>query len=62
MDKPAPGKTKDKLADLEAKAQQKEQVVTACVSKKRHLIGIAKGKIHMAEDFDAPLEDFEAYS
>ena len=62
MNKPASKETKHKLADLEAKAQQKEQVITACVSKKRHLIGIAKGKIHMAEDFDDPLRDFEAYS
>ena len=29
--------------------------------KKKRIFGSAKGKLHMAEDFDDPLEDFEEY-
>ena len=30
--------------------------------KKERVFGCAKGQFHMAEDFDAPLEDFKDYS
>jgi antitoxin (DNA-binding transcriptional repressor) of toxin-antitoxin stability system len=36
-------------------------VLTETPSKKRRLIGSAKGQIWMADDFDAPLEDFKEY-
>jgi len=29
--------------------------------KKERVFGCAKGQFHMAEDFDAPLEDFKDY-
>ena len=34
---------------------------TGTEQKKVPVFGCAKGKYHMAEDFDAPLEDFKDY-
>lgn len=65
-----------KLAELIGKVDQGEEVVitredgrafrivptSAPSGKKRRIIGIAKGQVHLAEDFDAPLADFDAYT
>lgn len=63
------------LADLIDKVDKGEEVIiirqdgsafrivpTSAKSAKRGLLGIAEGKIRMADDFDEPLEDFEVYS
>ena len=46
------------LEYLEFKQEKREQATTA---KKRGGLGSMKGKVWMAEDFDAPLEDFKEY-
>jgi len=38
------------------------RVVAIAATKPRPSFGSARGKIHMAEDFDAPLEDFKPYA
>ena len=66
---------KDRLEELLAASAKGEEVVIARedgstfkvvpaetpAKKKRGLVGSAKGKVWMADDFDAPLEDFEDY-
>jgi len=38
------------------------KLVALTSAKPRRQLGTAKGLIEMSEDFDAPLEDFDAYS
>lgn len=66
---------KDHLAELLAEAARGGEVVIegedgkafklvpseAAPKKKRGLIGSAKGRIWMSDDFDEPLEDFDEY-
>lgn len=66
---------KDRLDELLAASAKGEEVVIAREDgsafklvptesppkKKRGLIGSAKGKVWMADDFDEPLEDFKEY-
>ncbi len=64
-----------KLADLINEVANGEEVIiiredgkafeiipATALTHKRRLIGVAKGQIWMSDDFDEPLEDFEAYS
>jgi len=63
-----------RLAELIAEATQGEaviiiqdegpavQLVPVAPSQPRPRFGSAKGKIKMADDFDAPLEDFDEYA
>jgi antitoxin (DNA-binding transcriptional repressor) of toxin-antitoxin stability system len=41
--------------------EQVVQLVPVGLGKGRRKFGSAKGLIHMADDFDAPLEDFKEY-
>ena len=60
-----------KLAELISKADAGEEVIITRedgaaftivpASKKRRIVGIAKGSVWMSEDFDAPLEEFKEY-
>ena len=37
------------------------KLVQFTISKQKRKLGSAKGKIHIAADFDAPLQDFQEY-
>lgn len=65
--------SKVKLADLIEAAENGEEILIVTDSKtfklvevekpkKRRKAGSAKGLIEIADDFDAPLEDFKEYS
>lgn len=64
---------KRRLRDLNAAAARGEtvlikenqtivQLVPVSQAKPRPQFGSAKGLVHIADDFDTPLEDFEEYS
>ena len=42
--------------------QETFKIVKVDVSKRRRKAGSAKGMIELADDFDAPLEDFKEYT
>jgi hypothetical protein len=56
-----PDEKQAEVLDFVEFLQQKEQSTSYVKPKRPRQFGSAKGMIHMAEDFDEPLEDFEEY-
>lgn len=51
----------DEIIILLADKKQAVQLIPVARPKRKAKFGSAKGLIHLAEDFDAPLEDFRDY-
>lgn len=56
-----PSKQKEKAKKFIAELVESNKNHTSDTNKKKREFGAMKGKIHMSEDFDSPLDDFNDY-